>query len=73
MTPYIGRKIKIYDSAGKKLVGFIKEAGSGETYDSELLSNTSLESNLDNWNIGPGNTADIDSRWTIWKLWANYR
>ncbi|MDP2651906.1 MAG: DUF2341 domain-containing protein, partial [bacterium] len=42
LTPYLGSKIVITDSASKKLTGFIKAAGSGETY-TELASNGNFE------------------------------
>ena len=32
LTPHIGKRITILDWNGKKLVGFIKQAGTGETY-----------------------------------------
>lgn len=38
LTKYIGRKITITDSAGKKIIGYIKAAGTGETYGSELIT-----------------------------------
>lgn len=38
LTNYLGRKLTITDSKGKKLVGYIKAAGTGETLDSELIS-----------------------------------
>lgn len=43
LTDNIGKQITITDSAGKHLVGYIKAAGAGETYGSELLSNTAFE------------------------------
>ena len=38
LTPYIGNKITLTDTAGKKLIGWIKAAGTGETYGSELMN-----------------------------------
>jgi len=35
---YIGHLLRIKDSAGKQIQGFIKAAGTGETLDSELIS-----------------------------------
>lgn len=43
LTPYLGARLTISDSAGKKLVGYIKAAGEGETYGSELLPNTAFD------------------------------
>jgi hypothetical protein len=43
LTPFANRRLKITDSASKKLVGFIKNAGTGETYGSENLSNGDFE------------------------------
>lgn len=37
LTPYINWKLTLTDSAGKKATGFIKAAGTGETYGPELL------------------------------------
>jgi hypothetical protein len=48
LTPYIGSKIVIRDSAGKKAIGYIKAAGTGETYSGELISNTSF-SDVTGW------------------------
>jgi len=42
LTPYIGDKLTITDSTGHQLVGWIKAAGSVETYGSETLPNTSF-------------------------------
>ncbi len=39
-TNYIGKKIKIFDSAGKYIEGFIKETGTGETEEGEVLQNS---------------------------------
>ena len=36
-------KLTLTDSAGKKLVGYIKAAGTGETYGSELITNGDME------------------------------
>ena len=36
LTNYLGGKLIITDSAGKKLIGYIKAAGSGETLSDEL-------------------------------------
>jgi parallel beta-helix repeat protein len=40
LSSFTGDQITITDHAGKRLVGYIKAAGTGETYGSELLSNT---------------------------------
>lgn len=46
LTPYVNHRLEIADSTGKKIIGFIKAVGSGETLDSELLPNTAF-SNTD--------------------------
>ena len=43
LTPYLGAKLILMDHTGKQAIGYIKAAGSGETYGSELLPNPSLE------------------------------
>jgi parallel beta-helix repeat protein len=43
LTPYIGDQITITDSTGHQLVGYIKAAGTGETYGSELLPNPGMD------------------------------
>lgn len=44
LTPYIGCKIEIIDNAGsKKLVGYIKAAGTGVTLGGEQLTNSGFE------------------------------
>lgn len=52
LTPYLGDKLSITDSSGKTLVGYIKAAGTGETYGSELLSNTTFDDTSYLWNSG---------------------
>jgi prepilin-type N-terminal cleavage/methylation domain-containing protein len=42
LTSYIGDKITISDSTGHQLVGWIKATGTGQTYGSQLLSNSTL-------------------------------
>ncbi len=39
LTPYIGWYLKVYDSTGKTIEGYIKAAGTGETLGSEVLVN----------------------------------
>lgn len=43
LTSKIGSMLEITDSAGKKITGWIKAAGTGETYDPELLTNGNME------------------------------
>ncbi len=52
LTSYIGWYVKVYDSTGKTIEGYIKAAGTGETY-TELLTNGSME------------TGDPPSSWTV--------
>ena len=49
LTANIGKRLTVLDSTGKKLIGFIKAAGTGETY-SENIVNGDMEIN-DNWII----------------------
>jgi len=37
LTPYLGCKLTLTDSAGKKAIGYIKAAGTGETLSEELV------------------------------------
>jgi hypothetical protein len=53
LTDYLGRKLTITDSAGKKLVGYIKAAGTGETLDSELVTGGDF-SNAGDWTCDAG-------------------
>ncbi len=46
---YTGHKLIITDSAGKKLTGYIKAVGTGETYGGEIIVNETME---------------LDSNWT---------
>jgi len=43
LTDYIGKRIVITDSAGKKATGYIKAAGTGETLGDELVVNGHME------------------------------
>jgi hypothetical protein len=43
LTPYLNARLTVTDSAGKKLIGYIKAAGTGETLDSEVLPNTAFD------------------------------
>jgi hypothetical protein len=49
LTPYIGDELIISDHSGNQLVGYIKAAGTGETYGSELLPNPSFASTGSIW------------------------
>jgi len=42
LTSYVGDKITIKDSSGNALVGYIKAAGTGQTYGSNLLPNSTF-------------------------------
>jgi len=52
LTDYIGKRIVITDSAGKKAVGYIKAAGTGETLGDELATNGGFDSDTTGWSIG---------------------
>jgi len=43
LTPYLGGKLTVTDSAGKKAVGYLKSAGTGETLDTETVVNGGFE------------------------------
>ena len=43
LTDHIGKRLTVLDSAGKKLIGFIKAAGTGETYGANLITNGDME------------------------------
>jgi hypothetical protein len=49
LTDYIGKRIVIIDSAGKKIIGYIKAAGTEETYDAALYADTMAADNTGNW------------------------
>ena len=53
LTSYLGKQIIITDSGGKTLTGYIKAAGTGETYGNELLGNTAYNNTT---GIGSSNT-----------------
>jgi hypothetical protein len=43
LTPYIGDQLTITDSASNTLIGYIKAAGTGETYGSQLLVDPGMD------------------------------
>jgi len=63
VTPYAGKYLVIQDSAGKKLKGWIKAAGTGETYGSEVsrdvgFDNSSMWGHQDTgWTVNKGNNS----------------
>ena len=57
LTSYIGDKLIITDSTGHQLVGYIKAAGSGETYGGEQLGNSTFVNNTSGWLSGGGTYA----------------
>jgi hypothetical protein len=42
LTPYVGDELIITDHSGHQLLGYIRATGTGETYGSQLLSNSSF-------------------------------
>lgn len=54
ITENLGKKLVISDSASKKLTGYIKAAGAGETYGAEDASNSSLDNLTGVYTNGPG-------------------
>jgi hypothetical protein len=55
LTSYIGDELIITDHSGNQLIGWIKAAGTGETYGSQLLPNPSLTTltGIGNYNATP--------------------
>jgi hypothetical protein len=49
LTPYLNGKIIIIDNNGKSIVGYIKAAGTEETYGPELLTNGTFDTNITGW------------------------
>jgi prepilin-type N-terminal cleavage/methylation domain-containing protein len=49
LTPYIGDQLTITDSTGHQLIGWIKAAGTGETYGSQLLPDPGMDNLSDFW------------------------
>ncbi len=54
LTDHIGSKIIVTDSAGKRAVGYIKAAGTGETYGSEQVTNGGFDSDAEWTYVGSG-------------------
>lgn len=54
---HIGDKLIVYDSAGKKAIGYIKAAGTGETLDNELVTNGDFDPD-EGWTKGVWSIAD---------------
>jgi len=56
LTGYIGYRLVLSDPSGDNLTGYIKEAGTGETYSGELVPNGDFEIGdpLENWTNSPG-------------------
>jgi len=49
LTPYLNGKLTLTDSAGKKAVGYLKAAGTGETFGDPLVSNAAFTSDTTGW------------------------
>ncbi len=58
LTSNIGAQLTITDHAGKNLVGYIKAAGTGETYGTENLPNTAFSNTT---SVGPGSNSAVTS------------
>jgi len=59
LTPYLGKYLVVSDSAGKKITGWIKSVGTGETLSAEIFTadttfNSSTGWTLNGWTIGSG-------------------
>lgn len=59
LTDYVGKKLVITDSTGKKAIGYIKAQGTGETLGDELVVNGGFDSDTTGWT--PGNSALLSS------------
>ena len=78
LTSYIGDKLTITDSGGHQIVGYIKTAGTGETYGTQLLSNTDFATTTSLFSTGAlssvsggqsGNAlqvANVGGGWNYW-------
>jgi prepilin-type N-terminal cleavage/methylation domain-containing protein len=49
LTPYIGDELVISDHSGNQLIGWIKGAGTGETYGSQILPNSTFTTTSNVW------------------------
>jgi hypothetical protein len=49
LTPYLNYRLVLTDSAGKKAIGYIKSAGTGEMLGEELVTNGTFDSDIDGW------------------------
>ena len=61
LTDHIGKRLTVFDSAGKKLIGFIKAAGTGETYgDDKIIASDDRDFTMDTgwWTGEAGITID---------------
>lgn len=58
LTPYLNSKLTLTDSAGKKAMGYIKAAGTGETLGEEMVSGwtNSVAYPFETFTAGAGNT-----------------
>ena len=54
LTDYLGSKLTITDSAGKKAIGYIKAVGTGETYSDELVTSNWDNATFTTWTPGIG-------------------
>ncbi len=61
LTPFLGQRLTVYDSAGKKAIGYIKAAGSGETY-LDIIGGTDPT-------LGDGDF-NSDADWTVGTNWS---
>lgn len=61
LTNYIGGQLFIYDSAGKYIAGYIKASGTGETYTSNLITNSNFESGYSSWWAGNSALLSVES------------
>jgi hypothetical protein len=57
LTPYLNYRLVLTDSAGKKAIGYIKSAGTGETLGEELVTNGDFDPD-EGWTKGVWSIAD---------------
>ena len=80
LVPYVGQYLKVYDSTGKTIEGWIKAAGTGETLSgSELIANPGFETvvsagppaNFTTWAEAVGTGGNIEVETTSIKSGTN--
>ena len=68
-NPYKGKKLTVKDSTGKALVGYVKAAGTGETFSTNKITNGTFDSDITGWTNNPARGLDT-FEWDAGKLKA---